>query len=186
MWLVPERNVGVFIATNGQKHSDMPVATMQALAYYATDLLLGLEPWINKTALCTFPSPWAEPLEFPDVQFSPKTSDFALTDYHGTYSSPLLGVLHIRKSDTGANSLSFSMADVKGELLPEGGNVFRLFLSGRHRYMTSPKEGKHPIPFARLFFEFKGPECVGVKVPDSIFGGAPVDFTKIPDAKEEL
>jgi len=185
MWLIPERNVGIFIAINGQNESDMPLAVLQALAYYTTDLMLGFEPWINQTAACTFPSPWAEPLEFPDLEFSPKMADFALTDYQGIYSNPLLGRLSVSRSSTSTKGLAFNMAGLEGELLPEGGNVFRLFLSGRHKYMTSPKEGKSPVPFARLFFEFKGSECTGVKVPDTIFGGTPVDFTRV-QTREEL
>ena len=148
--------------------------------------MLGFEPWIDQTSACSFPSPFAEPVEFPDVEFSPQHPDFALTDYIGRYSSPLLGNIYVGKSSKNNNGLAFSMSDVTGELLPEGGNVFRLFLGGKHKFMATPTVGKHPRPFARLFFEFKGPDCVAVKMPDSIFGGQPIHFEKMKEWREEL
>jgi len=186
MWLIPEKNTGLFISLNGQKHSEMPMATLQALTYYVTDILLGEEPWLNASSICSFPAPFAEAVEFPDMKFETRSADFVLSDYIGRFNSPLLGDLFVRKHPTMINALRFAMADIEGKMLPEGGNVFRLFLEGRHRYMAAPRAGRENIPFARLFFEFAGPECVGVKVPDTIFGGAPVDFKRVADLKEEL
>lgn len=157
----------------------------QAITYYATDLLLGFEPWINETTICTFPEPWVKVPEFPDMEFKPEQADFPLTDYQGTFSNPLLGRLSVRTSTTNSKVMAFNMGEVTGELLPEGGNVFRLFLDGSYAHMSTPVSGKKPVPFARLFFEFKGKQCVGLKFPDSIFGGAPVHFIK-SQAKEEL
>ncbi|CAL1538766.1 unnamed protein product [Lymnaea stagnalis] len=186
MWLVPERNVGIFIAFNGQKHTETPLATIQAITYVATDIMLGFEPWINETAACTFPEPFIKVGEFPNMEFKPQTPDFALTDYQGTYTSPLLGDITIRKSASNLKALTLTMGKITGTLLPEGANVFRFFLEGANRYMQAPLAGKHPIPFARLFFEYKGTQCVGLKLPDSVFGGNPVNFVKTQSFKEEL
>ncbi|BFZ14870.1 hypothetical protein BsWGS_17909 [Bradybaena similaris] len=185
MWLIPERGVGVFISINGQKHSEMPLATLQSIMYYATDLMLGFEPWINETTACSFPEPWMKIPEFPEMDFKPEQPDFALTEYQGSFTNPLLGGLTIGKSPSNSKALTFKMSEVTGELLPEGGNVFRLFVDGSYKHLTTPVHGKKPIPFARLFFDFKGKQCIGLKFPDSIFGGGPVNFVK-SKGKEEL
>ncbi|XP_059164314.1 beta-lactamase-like [Physella acuta] len=186
MWLVPERNVGIFIAVNGQKHTDLPLATVQTLTYFATDLLLGFEPWINETSACLFPEPFIKTPELPDVEFKPQPSEFALTDYQGIFTSKLLGDITVRKSTSNPKALTFTMGKITGTLLPEGGNIFRLFLEGDNKYMQTPLPGKNPLPFTRLLFEFKGTQCTGLKLPDSIYGGSTVDFTRTQSFKEEL
>ncbi|GFO09290.1 protein flp [Plakobranchus ocellatus] len=186
MWLVPERSVGVFISINGQKYSTTPLSSLQTITYTATDLLLGEEPWINETTACTFPEPWIKMPEFPDVKLDTKDPDHALEAYVGTFGNDLLGDMILRKSTTQDKALAMVMADVTGYLVPEGGNIFRLFLDGDFNHLRQPEEGKQPLPFLRFFFDFKAKECVAVKVPDSIFGGSPVTFHKKPDVKEEL
>ncbi|KAK0046354.1 gigasin-6 [Biomphalaria pfeifferi] len=186
MWLVPEKNVGLFLSVNGQKHNENPLGTIQMLTYYITDLMLGFEPWINETSACTFPEPFVKAIEFPNVEFKPQVADYALAEYQGTFSSKLLGDIVIRKSATNPKALTMTMGKLTGTLHPEGGNVFRLFLEGAYRYMQVPVAGKHPIPFARVFFDFKSNQCVGLKLPDSVFGGNPVDFPKTNSFKEEL
>ncbi|GFS03826.1 protein flp-like [Elysia marginata] len=157
-----------------------------AITYTVTDLLLGEEPWINETSACTFPEPWIKLPEFPDVKLDTKEPDHPFESYIGTFGNDLLGDMVIRKSTTDDQALSMVMSDVTGQLLPEGGNIFRLFLDGNFNHLRQPEAGKHPLPFLRFFFDFKAKECVAVKVPDSIFGGNPVTFHKKPDAKEEL
>lgn len=160
----------------------------QALTYYVSDVILKQEPWINATNACTFPVPFTDAIEFPDVPFEPKKADYSLSDYQGRYRNALLGDIVVKKTAKSPKSLAFQMGNLVGELFPEGGgHAFRLFLEGDHKFMKTPVKGKHPLPFLRLFFQVKGPQCVGVKVPDSIFGGAPMDFVKTPDEpKEEL
>lgn len=161
------------------------ILSFQSIMYYATDLMLGFEPWINETTACSFPEPWMKIPEFPEMDFKPEQPDFALTEYQGSFTNPLLGGLTIGKSPSNSKALTFKMSEVTGELLPEGGNVFRLFVDGSYKHLTTPVHGKKPIPFARLFFDFKGKQCIGLKFPDSIFGGAPVNFVK-SQGKEEL
>ncbi|KAH9509965.1 hypothetical protein Btru_044742 [Bulinus truncatus] len=186
MWLVPEKSVGVFLSVNGQKYTDNPLGIIQMMTYFITDLMLGHDPWINETTACTFPEPFVKSLEFPNVEFKPQVADYALAEYQGTFSSKLLGDIIIRKSSSDPKALTMTMGKLSGTLLPEGGNVFRLFLEGSYKYMQTPLAGRHPVPFARIFFDFKSGQCSGLKLPDSVFGGHPVDFPKTKGYKEEL
>ena len=122
---------------------------LQAITYTATDLLLGEETWINETSACTFPEPWIKVPPFPDVKFETKEQDHPLESYIGTFGNDLLGDMVVRKSETDDKALSFTMSHVTGQLLPEGANVFRLFLDGNFNHLRQPEEGKHPLPFLR-------------------------------------
>uniref|UniRef100_A0A2C9M740 Beta-lactamase-related domain-containing protein n=1 Tax=Biomphalaria glabrata TaxID=6526 RepID=A0A2C9M740_BIOGL len=192
-WPVPDFNVGYGMGFFRNTYrgkillaSFHAAYRCQMLTYYITDLMLGFEPWINETSACTFPEPFVKAIEFPNVEFKPQVADYALAEYQGTFSSKLLGDIVIRKSATNPKALTMTMGKLTGTLHPEGGNVFRLFLEGAYRYMQVPVAGKHPIPFARVFFDFKSNQCVGLKLPDSVFGGNPVDFPKTNSFKEEL
>jgi hypothetical protein len=53
--LIPDMNIGIFTTMNG----DDPGYRYRFLLHnYIGDLLLGENPWLNKTTLCTFPEPW--------------------------------------------------------------------------------------------------------------------------------
>ena len=128
---------------------------LQAITYTVTDLLLGEEPWINETSSCTFPEPWVKLPEFPDVKLETKEPDHPLESYIGTFGNDLLGDMVVRKSTTDDQALSMVMSEVTGQLLPEGGNVFRLFLDGSFNHLRQPEEGKHPLPFLRYRSNFR-------------------------------
>ena len=55
MTLVPSADVGIFVALTG---NDPWYIFRTNLHLYIADLLLGYEPWLNTTTICTFPEPW--------------------------------------------------------------------------------------------------------------------------------
>ena len=57
-WHFPEQDVAVYIVINGYSGDARPFSVVEALAYYATDLLLGYQPWLDEQSLCTYPNPW--------------------------------------------------------------------------------------------------------------------------------
>ncbi|KAK6173053.1 hypothetical protein SNE40_016587 [Patella caerulea] len=57
LWFYPENNVGVYAAVNGPQTREK-IYALRALMSYASDMLLGEEPWLNDTTVCTFPAPW--------------------------------------------------------------------------------------------------------------------------------
>ncbi|XP_041369961.1 protein flp-like [Gigantopelta aegis] len=53
--LIPSQKLGVFIVMTG---SDPNYFFRNSLQDYIADVYMGETPWLNKTTICTFPSPW--------------------------------------------------------------------------------------------------------------------------------
>lgn len=59
LWLLPGADAGLFVATSGPQTSQKAHG-LTAITSLAADLLLGEEPWLNSSTVCSFPSPWNE------------------------------------------------------------------------------------------------------------------------------
>ncbi|KAL8606182.1 hypothetical protein ACOMHN_053454 [Nucella lapillus] len=55
-WHFPERDAALYAVINGYSGDSRPFSVVESLAYYAADLLLGYQPWLDSHTLCTFPS----------------------------------------------------------------------------------------------------------------------------------
>lgn len=82
---------------------------------YIADLLLGYEPWLNASKVCTFPEPWrTKPSSSPDPK--PRTdieAQRALEDYEGTYRNEAYGEIVIYINVTNTRLMcSFGVADL--------------------------------------------------------------------------
>lgn len=93
--LYPEMNIGIYTNINGPGGEPAFISN-QLLHYYISDLLLGLEPWLTKTNIVTFPEPWKSR----DAYFIPKSkslidktlsSTHPIETYIGKYSHGFLG-----------------------------------------------------------------------------------------------
>ena len=55
MIMLPTQNIGAIILTTG---SDPSFRQRAAVAHYLLDSALSVEPYLNKTTICSFPKPW--------------------------------------------------------------------------------------------------------------------------------
>lgn len=96
--LYPDADLGIFIGLNGE---DPSVLSRTALQSYIADLVLGHQPWLNTTTICTFPAPWKETR--PSSRDKPTNKDLtptkAVDTYIGQYSLPLYGALDITNNE---------------------------------------------------------------------------------------
>ncbi|CAH1778292.1 unnamed protein product, partial [Owenia fusiformis] len=83
---------GVFLVLNGQGYYNGGTATSM-IRMYVSDILLGLDPWLNKTTACTFPEPWAPgtPSVNPVLPVYNDRAPRPLVDYEGTYGHLAFG-----------------------------------------------------------------------------------------------
>ena len=58
--LLPDMNIGLFSSVNG---ADLTSNGRRLFHSYIMDVLLGLEPWLNTSTVCTFPEPWVSVTE---------------------------------------------------------------------------------------------------------------------------
>ena len=98
-------NIGIFTTMNG----DDPGYRYRFLLHnYIGDLLLGENPWLNKTTLCTFPEPWyrASTSSYKSINknIHPTRS---LVKYEGAYHNDMYGNLHVF-TNTSTNTLQMN------------------------------------------------------------------------------
>ncbi|XP_070561631.1 uncharacterized protein [Ptychodera flava] len=161
----PEVNVGVFIGANGP-YDGNDHAAMQRIEAFATDLLLGEEPWLNATTACTFPEPWQPSSEGVSASFASKRdkrngendkklnkikshkvhSARPLDDYVGVYGHKALGNCSIWLEDDSEN-LRYRYGEYGlGELVqsPQE-NVFVITMIGPMAWYLDTYTGEIPL-----------------------------------------
>ncbi|XP_006812257.1 uncharacterized protein LOC100377760 [Saccoglossus kowalevskii] len=96
--LLHASKTGIYAGTNGP-YDTYAMLALEVIHRYASDLLLGEEPWLNSTTACTFPSPWIPSPSNGGIKGKPvKSSDSheIITtrppeDYTGVYGHKGLG-----------------------------------------------------------------------------------------------
>ena len=107
VWLYPDVGLGLYISTNGPLGSASSWGLILTLQYLS-DLLLGEEPWLNTSTLCTFPEPW-KPSPPVDTMTPPADDPVREAgDYTGTYHHPAFGNVTVTR-DPGTNALKLQM-----------------------------------------------------------------------------
>ena len=115
--LLPKCNFGVFLALTGD---DPNYLFRTNVHLYIHDLLLGYEPWLNATTLCSFPEPWHRKdivNKSADVSKN-HTAHRNLTDYVGVYSNNAYGTLSISVNET-SNTLMMKYGYGKFVMYPK-------------------------------------------------------------------
>jgi CubicO group peptidase (beta-lactamase class C family) len=114
--LVPSENLGVFVVLNGDDENTYYRTPLQN---YIIDTILGFEPWLNTSTICTFPQPWhtAKTSQLPvyDVGRQPPRD---LTEYIGVYSNEGYGDLSVELNTT-LSSLTVRFGFGFWQLLPQ-------------------------------------------------------------------
>ena len=108
VWLYPDVGLGLFVSSNGPLGAASSWGLILTLQYLS-DLLLGEEPWLNTSTLCTFPEPWKP--SPPVVNMTPPADDPVRDagDYTGTYHHHVFGNVTVTL-DPGTNALKLQMA----------------------------------------------------------------------------
>ena len=97
--LIPRYDIGIFVALTGD---DLSILFRTNIHLYISDLLLGYNPWLNTSTLCTFPHPWAtsDTNRQPTEQRKNLTAYRSLEKYVGIYTNSAYGVLNITWNGT--------------------------------------------------------------------------------------
>ena len=105
--LVPAINAGLFTAFTGD---DPGYIFRTNLHLYMADLLLGHDPWLDNSTVCSFPEPWKrKPDDSPSKRPSTDIgADKDLSKYEGQFSNKAYGRIEIYLND----SAGFLMAKV--------------------------------------------------------------------------
>ncbi|KAL4240720.1 hypothetical protein ACF0H5_001508 [Mactra antiquata] len=97
--LLPDKNVGVFTTMTGP---DPGILFRTNIHTYIADLALGVEPWMNRSTVCTFPEPWYNKIK-KVLKERPKTDIPAirvLDKYTGVFKNHAYGSIDVYKNKT--------------------------------------------------------------------------------------
>lgn len=117
LYLFREKDAAMFISVNTDG-GDSSLGQKSILSFLS-DKLLNLDPWLNATTACSFPSPWTNPRlrknnTFPDV-VNRDTED--LLHYRGNYGSYLWGKVTIGGPQDGYLTIQVNTL-ITGRLYP--------------------------------------------------------------------
>ncbi|CAC5410504.1 unnamed protein product [Mytilus coruscus] len=88
---IPRKNISVFLNSNGLGVSGFRNIMLPTM-YYIFDTLLELEPWLNDTTACSYPSPWNHIPEKNSTTRNETQINISETDrFIGNYSNSLYG-----------------------------------------------------------------------------------------------
>ncbi|XP_070561636.1 uncharacterized protein [Ptychodera flava] len=181
--IYPDANVGVFVSVNGPWDGD-DGAAMQRIEAFASDLLLGEEPWLNTTTACTFPEPWQQSsaADLDRIVASHKKVKMAheneskklpaaskvqtsrpLEDYVGVYGHKALGNCSVWLED-GSENLSYRYGEYAiGELIPTPQeNIFFVTMVGPMAWYLD----MYGVPMPARFKSSDGDVIDELRVPD--------------------
>lgn len=144
-------NIGIFTSMNGADGGH----TVRILFHnYIADLLLGEEPWLNKTTVCTFPEPWYRPPSTKNNSIDKNIkSTRSLVSYVGVYHNELYGYLHVFTNTT-TNTLQINYGDGSWLIYPthtpdtfvgEGSNIVFKTIDLSSIKFHHATHGKHAI-----------------------------------------
>ncbi|VDH96975.1 Hypothetical predicted protein [Mytilus galloprovincialis] len=88
---IPSENISVFLNSNGIGKSGFRNIMLPTM-YFIVDTLLELEPWLNETTACSYPSPWNTVPEKNTTARNKTQINVSETDrFIGNYSNSLYG-----------------------------------------------------------------------------------------------
>ncbi|XP_052098780.1 uncharacterized protein LOC127733465 [Mytilus californianus] len=88
---IPSKNISVFLNSNGLGKSGFRNIMLPTM-YYIFDTLLELEPWLNDTTACSYPSPWNHIPEKNSTTGNETQTNISETNrFIGNYSNSLYG-----------------------------------------------------------------------------------------------
>lgn len=140
--LIPSKNIGVYLNANGLGEAGFR-NTMLPTMYYIFDTLLGIEPWLNETTACTFPSPWVQPKSTENNTRNTMATQKVnmmmnnTEKYYGNYNNPLYGNFEVSVDD-GSLTISYGLL-LRGTLSHYSENLFNLTVLEPLTEVVSPR-----------------------------------------------
>lgn len=162
--LIPGMNIGIYTAMTGD---DPNYLFRTNIHIYIADLLLGYDPWLDNSTVCSFPEPWQKksakkPLVRPRKDIA---ADKPLTKYEGLFSNDGYGVIEIYHND----SAGFLMAIVGiGQFMLYPKSSPDLFYAQGYGVMENVRD------FSTLRFDFDQGEVTTLTVPSFEYKDPPV------------
>lgn len=203
VWFYPELGYGLYLGFSGPPNSEATWAQILVLQYIS-DILLGVNPWLNESTVCSFPYPW-KPREENLTTKLPKDSlpSHVIRDYVGVFNHPGFGDVTISRVAR-TNQLELHMGQELQAVLHynETSNTFYTNFTGKYWYfkerlpvyfkssspkgkldilympLSSPFNEAEPVPFmrgkARRNYKRSGSD-------NPSCGSGTVPFTSFPD-----
>ncbi|XP_045203141.2 protein flp-like [Mercenaria mercenaria] len=148
LWLFPDVNAGLFVTASGPL-SSQGSAAVKNIAARASDLLLGLEPWLNLSTTCTSPAPWEEPspeqLAKPEVTYTWNISR-RYSDFIGIYGNMGFGSITVYVENEKNLMLKYGRFG-KMKILPVSDDDFIGYYVDKLWFVTNCDGNINPISF---------------------------------------
>ncbi|XP_046329452.2 putative beta-lactamase-like 1 [Haliotis rufescens] len=127
LWLFPDKNVGIYAVVNGPQSHTKSLA-LRAIMSYAADILLGEDPWLNTSTICSYPAPWKEGFESaspPTVTDTTTVTARPAQDYVGSYYHRGFGEIRVELKEDAADTLRMTFGRFgKMNLYPQSETMF--------------------------------------------------------------
>lgn len=153
--LIPGMDAGVFVALTGD---DPDYLFRTNIHLYIADHLLGYDPWLDNTTVCSFPEPWKQG-STSKTKYRPSTditSDRPLTEYEGTFSNKAYGNIEIHRN----HSVGFLLANFGfGEFILYPKSTADVFYAQGYGLLENIRD------FSTLQFAFKNGKVVTLTIP---------------------
>lgn len=91
--MFPDMNIGIFTTMTGD---DPSYFFRTNINLFIADLLLGHEPWLNSSTVCSFPEPWKTKSKSSKTEVDKNIkSKRPLSDYEGVYENKAYGKMEV-------------------------------------------------------------------------------------------
>lgn len=160
LWLFPDLQSGVFVALTGAK-DNQNAPPVYSIVSQASDLLLGITPWLNQSTSCTFPAPWKDvkpkergnasmphPMPYWNISVTPE-------NYAGQYGHLAFGNITLTK-DTEGIMLYYGRFG-KMRLLPISDTLFVGYFLENLSFVTNSDGNTKPFV---IEFQIRGNDAV--------------------------
>lgn len=112
--LFPDLKLGVFTSMTGEDENHI---FGQLLHNFLSDNLLDVEPWLNETTMCSFPSPWYSKSPIPYFEYvkidQTVSASRPLSEYVGIYHNDVYGEVRVTMGGNNYLVLDYGVASWK-------------------------------------------------------------------------
>ncbi|XP_046569203.1 protein flp-like [Haliotis rubra] len=147
LWLFPDKNVGIYAVVNGPQTHTKSLA-LRAIMSYAADILLGEDPWLNTSTICSYPAPWKEAFESaspPTVTDTTVVTARPAQDYVGSYYHRGFGEIRVELKEDGEDALRMTFGRFgKLNLYPQSETMFHGRFYGPLWFMSDSDDQFQP------------------------------------------
>ena len=102
--IIPSKGIGAYVSVNSLADPSVPLK-------FALDVLMGEEPWLNASTVCTYPHPWqpSPNIPVPDLNITIGEPARKLSAYTGTYGQPVFGNITVYQTSNQTLKIQYGM-----------------------------------------------------------------------------